>query len=115
MLALFISGLAVVATTLLTLARFNLRRWLGYAGFVDVAFTLVLLWLFSGTFSGVVAAAFSGITMSVMLQVLRKVLGCERMCLTRVSWRKGFIRVGWRYYRPSDLTWFGVQKGARHA
>lgn len=109
MIGLILSGLIVTLTTLALLARTNLRRWLGYSSFVDVAFTVILVVLFAGTYSGVVAAAFSGLWMSALLLILRRYLGCEKLAVRRVSWRAGFIRLHWKSYKPADLTWFGIR------
>ncbi|QPC44918.1 hypothetical protein HW532_20795 [Kaustia mangrovi] len=108
MFSLMLAGLIVSITALITLARLNLRRWLGYAAVVDVSFTAILVFLFAGTFSGVVAAAASGLWMTIMLLVLRKLIGMERLSLRRAPWRKGFLQVYWRKYDPHELTWFGV-------
>lgn len=115
MLATMFAGLAVVVMLLLVMARMNIRRWLGYANFVDILFTVGLIVLFHGTFSGVVAAAFAGIWMSISLQVLRKIVGIERYEWNRVSWKRGFVHGGWHYYAPGDLTWFKIRDAEKVA
>jgi hypothetical protein len=108
--AMFVSGFIVTLTVLVMLARMNIRRWLGYASILDVSFTVFLVWIFHGTFSGVVSAAASGLTMTIMLCVLCKLLGVERLSMRRVPVRKGAVRVYWRRYEPTELSWFGVLK-----
>lgn len=107
--AMLLAGVLVVACTLITLARMNIRRWLGYAGFVDVAFTILLIALFHSTFSGMLTAAFAGIVMSLTLQVMRKTVGVERLTIRRVSIRKGLVQFYWKEYRPNELTWLGFK------
>lgn len=110
MLAMFCAGIITVLAALLALARLNLRRWLGYSTGVDIAFTLLMIVLLHGTFSGMMVAAFSGIIMSLSLYALRKSLGCERLRFKRKPWYKGFTGLYWHRYYPHELTFFGWRK-----
>lgn len=96
MLGFVVAGMMMVLTILVMMARTNLRRWLGYANIVDVMFTIVIIFLFHDTFSGVVAASFAGVFMSIMLWVLRCSIGCERIALKRVSIAAGVFRIYWK-------------------
>lgn len=110
MLGYIISGLLVVLCVLSMLARSNLKRWLGYANVVDIAFTLFMIGMFHGTFSGVVAGACAGVWMSVLLQIFRKTIGCERLVWVKgTKWYSVPVLV-WHYYSPSELTWYGFKK-----
>lgn len=109
MTALIVAGLAIVGTVLFTIARLSIRRWLGYANILELVFTIGMIYMLHATFSGIIAAAFAGIIMSVMLQVLRKTMGVERYKIERVSWRRGFIRAGWYYIPASELRWFNAR------
>lgn len=106
MLSLFVAGLATVGMVLFTLARLNMRRWLGYANLVELLFTIIMVYMLHKTFSGIIAASFAGIVMSVTLQVLRKTMGVERIRIRRVRWYKGGIRFYWQYIPASELGWF---------
>ena len=112
MIGFMFSGLALVLCVLSMLARTNLKRWLGYTNFVDVAFTLIILFMFHGTFSGVVAGAMAGIWMSVLLQIIRKGMGCERVSVKWVGGRIKHPVLYWRYYAPSELSWYSFKKEA---
>ena len=95
-------GAMTVIGVLLMLARLNIKRFLGYPNTVDILFTLLMLWMFAGTFSGMVAAGFASLFMSIILWVLRSTLGAERMAI-----RKGklwFIPVPVVYWRTISAT-----------
>lgn len=114
MLAFSIAGLAIVATVLMMLARTNLKRWLGYVNLVDVSFTFAMFSMMHNSFSGIISAAFAGSIMSVSLQVIRKLVGCEKLKARRVPWYKGWLRLNWVYYAPAELTFYGMKSiGAR--
>lgn len=79
MLELFLAALMMVICIVFLLARLNLRRWLGYTVLLDIVVTIAMLGLFAGTFSGVVAGAITGVIFSVTLEILKRVLGYERL------------------------------------
>lgn len=88
-----ISGFMVVLTLLIIMQRTGMRKWLGYSNIVDITFTIVMIYLFHGTFSGVVSAAFAGVIFSFSLSALKAVMGYELL-----------TRSGWVYYPPQH-TW----------
>lgn len=108
-----VAGMMIVMTCLVMMARTNLRRWLGYANFVDVMFTIVIIWLFHDTFSGVVAASFAGVFMSFMLWALRCSIGCDVLSVKRVRVAEGIIRLYWKHI-PAKVCRqsYWVKKGA---
>lgn len=94
----FIAGIIVVVTVYFTLCRTApLKRWLGYSTWLDLSFTVFMLWAFHDTYSGIVAAAFAGLFMAVSLTVMRRLLGYQRLKMVRNGWR---IRWEWRDYPP---------------
>jgi hypothetical protein len=98
MFGFMLAGIIIVVTVFFTLCRIApLKRWLGYATWVDVTFTVLMLVLFHDTFSGVMSAAFAGLFMAVMLTVLRKAIGFERMHLKRTKW---WFEAKWVQYVP---------------
>lgn len=97
MAAMILAGFIIVMAMLLTLARFDLRKFLGYASIVDIIFTVLMFSMFHGTFSGIVASAFAGIFMTLMLYMLRGTIGCKKLkvvCVRRIP------RIRWVYYGP---------------
>lgn len=98
---LIVAGFALTLTFFLVMQRTGyLRRFLGYAGIIDVLFTVLIFALFAHTFSGVIAGTFAGLFLAVGLTVLRNVCGYERLARRRVEWYKGGFRVEWVYYPP---------------
>ncbi len=91
MSGLIIAAFVLVVALLVTMARFGLRKFLGYSAVVDILFTVLMFALFAGTYSGIVASAFAGLFMTMMLCGLKYAVGYERLE------RKGF-RVRWVHY-----------------
>lgn len=78
--ALVLSGFTLSLTLFLVMQRTGyLRRFLGYAGVVDILFTILIFGLFAHTFSGVVAGTFAGLFMAIGLTALRNTMGYERL------------------------------------
>lgn len=98
--AFIVSGFMIVLTMLIMMARSNIRRWLGYANFVDIGFTVIMMYLFHGTFAGIVSASFAGVFMGAMLWVLKGTLGYERLTLVRTKWYRGCVTLKWIYNPP---------------
>ena len=98
-----VAGVMIVLTILVMMARSNIRRWLGYANFVDILFTIIMIYLFHDTFSGIVSASFAGVFMSVMLSVLKASLGYEKLKIVRTNWYKGFYSIQWVSY-PGKMS-----------
>lgn len=93
---LIFAGVVMAITFFAMMGRINMRRFLGYATWIDIAFTILIFWLFAHTFSGVVSGAVAGLALTVGLTVMRKTMGYER--LKRVG-----LRLQWVSY-PPDWT-----------
>lgn len=76
---LIFAGVAMSLTFFAMMGRINMRRFLGYATYIDIGFTIIMFWLFAHTFSGAVAGAVAGLCMAIGLSVLRKIMGYERL------------------------------------
>lgn len=74
---LFIAGFIAAHTILLLCFKMGIRRVLGYDAVVDILATVLLLWMFQGTYSGMVAGAAGGLIISIELALLKKYLGYE--------------------------------------
>ncbi len=95
---LIMAGLMTVFMVFCLMARINLKRFLGYPNAVDIVFTLFCLVAMHGTFSGIVAAAFAGVFMSVGLWLIRCTIGAERL-----MWRRGC-----KWYSVPRLKWVAL-------
>jgi hypothetical protein len=59
------------------------RRVAGYAFFVDIALGALTMWMFLGTYSGMIVGMLSSLVITVFLQIYRKLYGYERLKLVR--------------------------------
>lgn len=98
---LIVSGAALTCTMFLVMHRTGaLRKFLGYAGLMDVLFTILIFALFAHTFSGVIAGTFAGLFMALGFTVMRAYIGYERLRITRTVWYKGGVKFTWVVYPP---------------
>lgn len=105
---------ALVAATVLALSfivivvKAKLIRYvLGYQGWLDVAVTVGLFFLFSrqGTVTALLIAIFGGFIFSIICSVLYRVMPHKR--LARVADGKGNIRWKWIDCPPAKWWWQG--------
>jgi hypothetical protein len=59
------------------------RKVAGYAFFVDIALGALTMWMFTGTYSGMIVGMLSSLVITVFLQIYRKLYGYERLELMR--------------------------------
>ena len=59
------------------------RKVAGYAFFVDIALGALTMWMFIGTYSGMIVGMLSSLVVTVFLQVYRKLYGYEKLELMR--------------------------------
>ena len=79
------AGLISAIGLFIVLCRFNLRRVAGYATLVDVVATSAFVWMFIGTYAGMMTGIFAGVLVSLMLNAVRKVYGYDRLQWVRRS------------------------------
>ena len=89
MFGMVLAGFVLTMAMLLTMARLDIRKFLGYSSFVDVVFAALMFEMFAGTYGGIVAGAFAGLFMTGMLYVLKYTMGYKRLTLK-----------GWVYHAP---------------
>ena len=77
-LELLLAGFIAAHTLLLLCFKLGIRRVLCFDAAVDIFATLFLIWMFEGTFSGVMAGAAGGLVISLELMALKRWLGYER-------------------------------------
>ena len=61
--------------------KVGIRRVCGYDVAVDIASTVLLMAMFAGTYTGMIAAVIGGLLLSVLLLATKRVLGYERLVL----------------------------------
>jgi len=79
------AGLISAIALFLVLARFNLRRICGYRTFIDVAATALFVYMFIGTYAGMMTGILAGACVSLMLNIMTKLYGYERARLIRMK------------------------------
>lgn len=92
-----IISLAAAAALFVLMIKLNIRRVLGYDVLVDLCSTALLVSMFSGTATGMAAAMFGGVILSILLLLAKLLLGYERLE------RDGY-HLRWRYYPPKWRT-----------
>ena len=93
---MFEAALGTAVCILLVAARFGLRRIAGYATVFDVVITATLMWMFTGTYAGMMTGIIAGGIISIFLNVTRRTLGVERVKLVEG-------RPRWVYIPPNEV------------
>jgi len=57
----------------------TIRKVLGFDLYLDVAATLILMWAFAGSYAGMMAAIVGGLTFSIVLIGLKRLLGYKKL------------------------------------
>ena len=89
-LAIASSVITFIAIVVTMWRVFPMKLIFGYATWVDVSFTLLLLWFMNGTLGGELIATFAGLILALFLTAGRYVFG-----YSKVRWIKhiGFTTV----------------------
>ena len=88
------AGLIAALGLLFLLFKFGVRRIITYDIPIDITATVLLMVLFAGTFSGMMAAMFGGLVISVTLFVMKQTMAREELHLVKV---KKFPYRAWRW------------------
>lgn len=75
---------------LLIAGKKTLRRVLGFGVIVDIVLSALLIWMFAGTYSGMVAALAGGLFISAVLRLTAKIVGREHL-----TWNSTVARLEW--------------------
>lgn len=84
---------AAAAALFIVMIKLNIRRVLGYDALIDLVSTALLISMFQGTATGMAAAVFAGVILSLLLLIAKQLLGYERL-------ERDGLHLRWRYYRP---------------
>jgi len=96
------AGLLSAAGLLFLIFKFGVRRALSFDIPIDIAVTGLLMFLFAGTFGGMMAAMVGGLTVSIVLFVMKKTMTREE--LTWVKTKKFPYRsLRWMEVDPDEL------------
>ena len=86
------AGIVSAIAILFLLLKLDIQKVCGYDVFVDIFATGLLMLIFSGTYSGMMAAIIGGAIISVTLWLTKTTIGFKRL---RYTSDKHFH---WRYY-----------------
>lgn len=76
-------GFIAAITVLWLLHYVGLRRIFGYAAIVDIVVTAGFIWMFAGSYAGMMTGVIAGLMVSITLKVGRALFGYERAVLAR--------------------------------
>lgn len=96
---MFITGLIAALGMLFLIFKFGIRKVISYDIFFDIAITGFLLWSFAGTYSGMMAAMFGGMLVSIVLFVMKRTMTHERLGFTKRI-KFPYFSFGWQEIQP---------------
>jgi len=62
---------------------FDIRKVAGYAWLVDIAVFTLTLWMFHGTYAGMMTGIWAGLIFTVFMRLIRKCVGYKQLALRR--------------------------------
>ncbi len=80
---MFEAALGTAVAFIFLFSYFGFKRVAGYAWLVDIAIFALCIYLFKGTYAGMMTGIFAGIIISVFLKSIRKTVGYEKVKLVR--------------------------------
>ena len=82
MFFMLVCGLLAACGMLFLLAKLNIKRVLYFDVAIDIIVTISLLVMFAGTFAGMMAGVVGGAVVSVVLFILKRMIGCQKLSFT---------------------------------
>ena len=89
---LTIAGVLSAVSVFIVLMTLGIRKAAGYHIWIDVIFSVAFVFVFAGTFSGMITAFTGGLTLTVLLLIVRWTMGYARY----------YRKWGWRYFAPGE-------------
>ena len=96
---MILAGLLSAAAFLILMYKIGMKRLLSYDLVIDVLITFALMWLFAGTFAGMMAAIIGGLFVSVVLVVLKKTTPREKLGIIKTK-TFPYRKIGWTTVWP---------------
>jgi len=97
------AGLLTALGIIFLLYKVGFKKILGYDIYVDIVATLGLMYLFAGTYSGMMAAIVGGLFISVVLIIAKQAIGYEKLTLSWVPFSINKLKL-----RRPTLRWVTV-------
>ncbi len=80
---MFEAALGTAVAFIFLFSYFGFKRVAGYAAIVDIAVFALCIYLFKGTYAGMMTGIIAGVIISVFLKSIRKTVGYEKVKLVR--------------------------------
>ena len=87
------AGLLTALGIVFLLYKVGFKRVLGYDVIVDIVATIGLMYVFSGTYSGMMAAIIGGLFISVILIIAKKFVDYEKLTCSWVPFAIRNVKV----------------------
>jgi len=100
---MILAGLIAAAGLLFLLFKFGMRRIINYDIYVDLLVTTLLMFLLAGTFSGMMAALFAGLVVSVLLFLMKRTMRHESFGVIKTD-KFPYRKFGWRVHEPQGVA-----------
>ena len=85
---LAIAGVLTAVSVFILLCFLNIRKVVGYHILIDVVFSILMVVVYAGTFSGMITAFCGGLTLTILLWGTKLIMGYA-------LW---YPKYGWRYF-----------------
>ena len=82
---MIIAGFLSAVGLLFLIFKFGVRRVIAYDIPIDILTTSLLMFLFAGTFGGMMAAMVGGLAVSIILYVLKATMTREQLMLVKTK------------------------------
>lgn len=79
------AGLLSAVGLLVLIFKLNIRRIITYDIPIDIAVTALLMYLFAGTYSGMIAAMVGGLVVSVTLFIMKRTMYREELTVIKTA------------------------------
>lgn len=96
---MFLTGIIAALGMLFLLFKFGIRKVITYDIFFDILITGFLLWSFAGTYSGMMAAMFGGMLVSIVLYVMKRTMRHEVFSLVKTN-KFPYRKFSWYEVQP---------------
>ena len=77
------ASIATALTFIFLFTYLGIRRVAGYAWIIDISLFVLFLWLFKGTYAGMMTGILAGLIVTIFLKVVRRTLGYQVVRLHR--------------------------------
>ncbi len=100
---MFEAALGTAITFILLFTYFGIKKIAGYAWLIDVALFALFLYLFKGTYAGMMTGILAGLIVTIFLKAVRRTVGSQQIRLVRYQ-GKLVPEFKWEEIRAGDKS-----------